>query len=256
MFRDLAGGSTEALSWTDSIAAHGEGAFSRLGLHGDIVLLLADKIRAVGILASNGKVDRVRLAELVVVLDIIGRVPPPAAHTDANSPLVFTVPSRARKFITPAQRLDLLVTDVIARARSTLHIGGPFWNAAGWQQLRPVLLPAVESRGVEVHFYLHPHDIHHRVVVLSMLAELRRYGTVHEHWWAGGEASLMHAKFVVSDRTGGYFGTANLTSLGLGEHLELGVPLADTQARALVDLLDALAAASFFNDAPAKSQTS
>src|SRR5450759_1661499 len=89
MFRDLAGGSTEALSWTDSIAAHGVGAFSRLGLHGDIVLLLADKIRAVGILASNGKVDRVRLAELVVVLDIIGRVPPPAAHTDANSPLVF-----------------------------------------------------------------------------------------------------------------------------------------------------------------------
>jgi phosphatidylserine/phosphatidylglycerophosphate/cardiolipin synthase-like enzyme len=57
----------------------------------------------------------------------------------------------------------------------------------------------------------------------------------------------MHAKFVVSDRTGGYFGTANLTSFGLGEHLELGLRLAETQARTLVNLLDALDAAGFFS---------
>lgn len=253
MFRDLAGTSAAALSWTDSIAAHGAGAFSQLGLHGDITLLLADKARSAGIVTGDGTVDRVRLAELVVVLDIVGRVPPPARHSPAEAPLVFTVPKRARKFITPAQRLDLLVVDVIARAEGTLHIGGPFWNAAGWGQLRPVLLPAVATRGVEVHFYLHPQDIDHRTVALSMLTEVRSYGTVHEHWWAGGEASLMHAKFVVSDRTGGYFGTANLTSLGLGEHLELGVRLAGTQAHALVDLLDALDAASFFSDVPTGS---
>ena len=50
--------------------------------------------------------------------------------------------------------------------------------------------------------------------------------------------SLMHAKFVVADGVTGYFGTANLTPLGLSEHLEIGVALAPTQAASLLQKVD------------------
>ena len=157
-------------------------------------------------LTAASTADRVRLAELVLVLDMLERVPAPVPVPPAQVPLVFTVPTRARQFITAAERLDLLITDVIARAGHTLHIGGPFWNAGGWDLLSPVLLPALAVRGVEAHFYLHPHDEQHRGAVLGMLAEAREHGVAHEHWWFGGQPSLMHAKFVVADRCGGISG--------------------------------------------------
>ncbi len=56
----------------------------------------------------------------------------------------------------------------------------------------------------------------------------------------------MHAKFVVSDGTRGYFGSANLTSLGLGEHFEVGVGLTTQQAQQLMELLDQLREAGLF----------
>jgi phosphatidylserine/phosphatidylglycerophosphate/cardiolipin synthase-like enzyme len=244
--RLLAGSYAAALDWADVLSSHGAAAFSRLGLHGDAPLVLGDRARAVGILSESGAADRVRLAELVLVLDILERVPLPVPAPPAQVPLVFTVPASAQGFISPAERLDLLVTDVIARAEHTLHIGGPFWNAGGWDLLSPVLLPALSVRGVTAHFYLHALDDAHGGVVRSMLAEAREYGKVHENWWSAGQSSLMHAKFVIGDGARGYFGSANLTSLGLGEHLEIGVPLSSTQAHQLISLLDALHAAGFF----------
>jgi phosphatidylserine/phosphatidylglycerophosphate/cardiolipin synthase-like enzyme len=56
----------------------------------------------------------------------------------------------------------------------------------------------------------------------------------------------MHAKFIVGDRSRGYFGTANLTSLVLGEHLEMGVALAPAQAVSLLSLLESLEQADLF----------
>ena len=79
-----------------------------------------------------------------------------------------------------------------------------------------------------------------------MLTEARGHGKIRSLWWAGGLPSLMHAKFIVGDRSYGYFGTANLTSLGLGEHLEMGVALAPTQAASLLTLLDSLEQAGLF----------
>ena len=58
----------------------------------------------------------------------------------------------------------------------------------------------------------------------------------------------MHAKFVVADRARGYFGSANLTSLGLGEHLEMGVALEPAQRSALLTLLDALETSGLFSE--------
>ncbi|MEU1596626.1 hypothetical protein ABZ468_28175 [Streptomyces sp. NPDC005708] len=56
----------------------------------------------------------------------------------------------------------------------------------------------------------------------------------------------MHAKFVVADRATGYFGSANLSSLGLQEHFEIGMELGSTQASSLVDLCTRLREEGFF----------
>jgi phosphatidylserine/phosphatidylglycerophosphate/cardiolipin synthase-like enzyme len=74
------------------------------------------------------------------------------------------------------------------------------------------------------------------------------HGAVRALWWTGGHPSLMHAKFVVADRSRGYFGSANLTSLGLGEHLETGVALEPQQSEALLGLLSALESSGMFTE--------
>lgn len=246
MLQRLAGGPERALAWTDTIASKGRSALPLLGLRGDAELVIADRARTAGVFTADGTADRVRLAQLVIVLDTLAAIPrDPESAPEAES-LVFTVPRTAERFITPRQRLDLLVNDVIARADSSLHIGGPFWNEDGWDMLRPVVLPALKHRGVTATFYLHPHESGRLDVVHGMLAEARSHGGVRALWWAGGVPSLMHAKFIVGDRRHGYFGTANLTSLGLSKHLEMGVALAPAQAVSLLSLLQSLEDAGLF----------
>ncbi|UOY00282.1 phospholipase D-like domain-containing protein [Blastococcus sp. PRF04-17] len=237
---DLAGGYAAALAWTDELGQRGAAAFASLGVRGDAAQMLRGKATTVRLLRTDGTVDRVRLAQMVLVLDTLAAVPPAQPAAVRENPLVFTVPRAAQQLVGVAQRLDLLVNDVVARANSTLHIGGPFWNAGGWERLRPVVIPALATRHVPVTFYLHPHESGHLQVVGEMLAEARCHGVVHERWWVGGSPSLMHAKFVVADGSTGYFGSANLTSLGLAEHLEVGVALTAAQAQSLLSLLVAL----------------
>jgi hypothetical protein len=246
----LAGGPEKALAWADSIASNGRNALPMLGLRGDAELVVADHARTAGLFASDGTADRARLAELVIVLDILAAVPHDQQETADTQPLVFTVPHAAERFVAPRHRLDLLVSDVIARAQSSLHIGGPFWNEEGWAMLRPVLLPALKHRRVTATFYLHPHESGLLEVMHEMITDARGYGDVRTLWWAGAVPSLMHAKFVVGDRSNGYFGTANLTSLGLAEHLEVGVALASAQAVSLLTLLDSLEQAGLFTADP------
>ena len=250
MLQRLTGGPDHALAWADSIAAKGQYALPLLGLHSDAGLVVNERARKAGLFAANGTVNRVRLAQLIIVLDVLAAVPQDQTAPPDTEPLVFTVPPAAERFVTPRQRLDLLVTDVIARAESSLHIGGPFWNQGGWNVLRPVILPALKHRGVITTFYLHPHESGHLEVVHDMLAEARSHGEVRAMWWAGSVPSLMHAKFIVGDRSNGYLGTANLTSLGLSEHLEVGVALAPAQAASLLTLLESLVKAGLFTVAP------
>lgn len=254
MLGRLAGGYQQAVGWLDTIGQRGASALQIYGISADATLVFADRARAVGLLHPDGTTDRVRLAQLLLVIDILSAVPVVEPVRPEPQPLVFTVPPAAGGFVTPSQRLDVLVTDVIARSDCMLHVGGPFWNDGGWDLLRPVMLPALEQRGVTVTFYLHPHEWGRSTVVARMVTDAREHAATHGDpegrvrvlWWMGGEPSLMHAKFVVADRAGGYFGTANLTSFGLGEHFEMGVALAPEQAATLVDLLDSLERAGLF----------
>lgn len=241
------------MTWAERIGAQGRACLLSLGVRGDPALVLAAKAQAAGLVRSDGSGDRVRAAELVILLDLLDAAPRPMPPAASDPELVFTVPRSVEHLVQARQRLDLLVNDVIARADHTLHIGGPFWNAGGWELLKPVVLPALHSRGVHVTFYLHRSETGHLAVIEEMLCEAREHGSVGARWWSAGVPSLMHAKFVVADGLSGYFGTANLTSLGLSEHLELGVALAPAQAASLLDLLDQLERAGLFGSNPSKA---
>lgn len=248
LIRELTGSYTHASTWVNEFSTKGIAAIAHLGLHGDAALVLRKKAISAGLLDSEGHPQHVRLAELILVLDILDAVPAPTSVPQLPEPLVFTVPQAAAELIQPAQRLDLLINDVIARAEKFLHIGGPFWNEGGWDLLRPVVLPALEHRKVTATFYLHRHETGDLGTVTSMLAEARAHGDVRALWWTGKKPSLMHAKFVIADLGRGYFGSANLTSLGLEEHLEVGVALKPAQSKAMLELLNALEASALFSN--------
>jgi phosphatidylserine/phosphatidylglycerophosphate/cardiolipin synthase-like enzyme len=69
-------------------------------------------------------------------------------------------------------------------------------------------------------------------------------------WYMGPAASLMHAKFVVSDVHEGYLGTANLTSLGLGHHIEVGMELSPAHCKELIKMLSKLVEVGLFSETP------
>lgn len=210
MLQQMAGDAREAMAWAEALGAQGRACLPSLSVRGDPALALTAKAQETGLVRSDGTGDQVRAAELVILL-------------------------------------DLLANDVIARADRTLHIGGPFWNPGGWEMLKSMVLPALHIRGVHVTFYLHRSESGHLGVIEEMLREAREHGPVSARWWSAGVPSLMHAKFIVADGVSGYFGTANLTSLGLSEHLEMGVALAPAQAASLLDLLQQLEQAGLFD---------
>ena len=248
----LAGGYAAAAEWTREIAR--TETLDALRVHGvadDHATVVRQLATECGLLDPSRHVALVpaRLSQLQVLLDVLDSLDPPPAARPSERPLVFTTPQAAAHLVTsPARRLDLLVQDVIAGAHSELHIGGPFWNRHGCDLLREVLLPAVAERQVAVHFYAH--DPGSRAQPLNdLVRDCAEYGRTFLYWWTGANPGIMHAKFVVADRTTGYFGSANLSSLGLQEHFEIGMELGSAQASSLVDLCTRLREARFFTQA-------
>lgn len=213
--------------------------------HSDIRLIAERKLRQAGILAPSGSADAAQASWLVVIADILTAVPPARTSSAQEQPLAFTVPTEAADLVRPSHRIDLLIGEAIRDATRHLVISSPYWNADGLEALRPAIEAAQTVRHVACDFYTHSLTGHGQVLVEFTNSLPRRHLT---QVWAynGTEGSLMHAKFVISDGERGYFGSANLTSLGLGEHFEVGVGLTSGQARQLVELLGKLRESGLF----------
>ena len=236
---DLTGGYDEAGRFVVEAAQQGRAALDTVGLQGDRKLLVERKMIESHLFTPGGDPVHVRLAELTILLDVLKAVPPRPSPPPAEVPLLFTLPAAAGGLVGLGDRIDRRINDLVALSQSALSIGGPFWNEAGFSLLRPVLTPALR-RGVRASFFAHPQGRDWDRLLTDFIVECRREGDVDLFWWRSGAPSLMHAKFVVADATAGYLGTANLTSLGLETHLEVGVPLSVAQCRSLEDVLAAL----------------
>jgi phosphatidylserine/phosphatidylglycerophosphate/cardiolipin synthase-like enzyme len=247
---DLAGGYQRALEWVDLLQRVGIDAFRQIGLTTDTRMVAEGQARELGLVDAEGNPDIVRCAQLILVLDIVAAVPLPRQREPHAEPLVFTVPPEVNHLLAPGERLDNLVADVIRSATDNLQIGGPYWNAEGFSQLRPVLQPALEVRHITCDFYLHRSRKEYNISVQRFISELGDQDRVNVWWYAGDRGSLMHAKFCIADKQVGYFGSANLTSLGLRQHIEVGIKLSPEQCQGLTRLFLTLVQAGLFTRKP------
>ena len=243
---DLAGGSSAAEEWIDAMSADGLSALDRLPLSSDTKLVLKSQAMDSQIVDESGDPNRPKMAQLRIVYDILAAVPPPMTRGVKAERLVFTAPRAVQGLLSPSERLELLVSDIVRMATQSVVLGGPFWNQEGFEALRPVLEPALSTRQVTCTIYAHPFDEDNDSRLRDFANELSQSGSVELWWYRGPGRSLMHAKFCVSDDSYGYLGSANLTSYGLGQHVELGVKLAPSQAHELAAFLQALRSANMF----------
>lgn len=100
----LAGEPEKALAWADSIASKGRNALPLLGLRGDAELVVADHARTAGLFAPDGTTDRARLAELVIVLDILAAIR--MTEPKQPTPNLSCSPSRALSSVSSPRGID------------------------------------------------------------------------------------------------------------------------------------------------------
>lgn len=217
--------------------------------HDDRRLAARAELIGAGVMTESGVPAAGRVAELVVVCEILanGTMPSPRLLPDAR--LVLSAPPGTVP-LADRERLDGFVLDVIRQATTSLAIGGAFWNEAGFELLDDVLLPAVQVRGIATTVYVNTPERDYLAPLQERLATLRSAGPVRVRWFVGARPTMLHAKFVIRDNVHGYLGTANLTSWGLHGHIEAGVELTAGQSQRFVQFLDELDAAGLFDDSP------
>ncbi|MGY0500616.1 phospholipase D-like domain-containing protein [Nocardia sp. FBN12] len=217
---------------------------------GDIGYTVRQELVRTAVVADDGCPVPHRAAELVIVCEVLAASTLPDSKPPNEQRLVLSAPGEAVS-IGDAEHLDSLVLDVIRRATSTLHMGGAFWNHAGFERLDEVLLPALKVRAIATVIYANnPAEEHHHATLCRHLNRLAHTGPVTVRWFTGPAPAMLHAKFVIADRRIGYLGTANLTSWGLRGHIEAGVELTTGQSERFVQFLGDLEAADHFTATP------
>lgn len=255
-----AGGSEAALEVAARLVTGGVSVLGRVD--DDAHRALRDELVRTGVLTPIGAAVAGRAGEFVAVCEILAAAPPPRPRATPEPRIVFSAPAGLVE-LSPAERLDGLVLDVIRCATTGLVIGGAFWNEAGFRLLDDVLRPAVAVRRVPTVLVMHPPAAPYRNDLVMWTDELVAAGPVQVRWYCGAELSMMHAKFVIANATPigstplgaavatsstrGYLGTANLTSYGLGLHIEAGVELLAGQCVKLLAFLGRLEVAGLFS---------
>ena len=237
----LCGSADAAQQWVSRVTTEVGAATDWARLTPDESAFVSAKMVALGLKSSTGGYSPDQVARLQFILDVLKEMPAaPHPRLVVEEPLVFTLPGEAAQSLEARQRLDLLVQEVITSAEDSLIIGGPFWNDRGIELLLPALEPALSIRHVSVVVVAHRPNAGYAATVEKLVERLRVHGAAGLSWYSGPGGSLMHAKFCVADGKTGYFGTANLTSYGLEEHVEVGVRLTGRQCGELVSMLETL----------------
>lgn len=247
LLAELAGSRAGATHLALDLITRGSGALLRL--HDDVTVAVRHELTAAGVLTGAGVAHPSRTAELVVICEVLAASTVPVPTPPPDPRLVLTAPAQTVP-MHDIERLETFVLDVIRQARHSLHIGGAFWNAEGFELLGSVLTPALTRRQVTTTVYVNQPDPAYRHELTARLARLQAAGAVTVRWFAGPRPTMLHAKFVIRDRSHGYLGTANLTSWGMQSHIEAGVELTTGQAERFITFLEQLDVASLFADAP------
>lgn len=244
LLEELAGGRAEATQLAIEILKSGEPAIGRS--FDDVRIALRTELRRTGVTDQAGVPHPGRAAELVAVCEVLRASSPPVARSDEDPKLVLSAPP-GTVTLADDERLEGLVLDSVRMAVSSLVIGGAFWNDAGFAILDSVLAPALQVRRVPTTLYVNQPGEEFASAFRERLTELSALGPLTVRWFVGPRPTMLHAKFVIRDRMHGYLGTANLTSWGMGGHVEAGVELTEGQCRRFLAFLSQLELAGLFS---------
>ena len=190
----LAGDRGKALETASLILTEGRAALPPS--HDDLLLAVDSELHETGVLKGD-RVDAARAAELVAVCEILASVSPLASASPPDPRLVLSAPGSAID-LEDRERLESFVLDVIRQSRSSLVIGGAFWNDVGFEIIEEVLRPAIEVRGVMTTVYANLPEGPRASALCRRLEQFEALGRVTVKWFAGRAPTMLHAKFVLT----------------------------------------------------------
>jgi phosphatidylserine/phosphatidylglycerophosphate/cardiolipin synthase-like enzyme len=199
-------------------------------------------LRLLGVVDPDGRLDPARATAVGVALELAADsfLPLGPASSWAS---VATLPPDLRALLhpPPLRQTAGVLLDLVDRAAEDIRLAVPFVDPRAVEFLTEPLIGA-GHRGVNV-------------MVVTSTGNAARFAKVAQRWTADRDIcarmrvsevqtalSLLgsHAKVLVVDEERGYVGSANLTTAGLGGHIELGVEVTGPQVADLARVLDAL----------------
>ena len=206
---------------------------------------LARHLTEAGVLDPGGEIDPYALRGFQRVIELLPqfraaeavRAPARRAQVVLTVPTEVTLPEEARHL---QKSLAGRVADALISADRRVLLASPYWSDQGNEILLPALAKAIELSLPVTLAGARREDATHFAAMVSLARELVAQGadaTVYAYV-PPKPNSLFHAK-VVAGRTG-YLGSANLTASGLGEHVELGMPLEEVDVERVWWLVEVL----------------
>jgi hypothetical protein len=209
-----------------------------------LLVYLADA----GVTTADGAVDPFRLAQFQQVIELLPhfqteeleRRPAPKPTVVFTVPPGVELPERARDL--QRRGLAARILEVLASADERTLLASPYWSDAGIENLWDGLARSVElGLPVTLAGARADPDRDDLAVMLSLARRLRDAGASQVtalQYLPPRKYSLFHGKLVCGRI--GYLGSANLTGAGLGEHVEVGIPLDEVDVGRAWWLLDVL----------------
>jgi hypothetical protein len=201
-----------------------------------------------GVLNAIGEVDTYGLLGFQRVIELlphfraeeVARKPAPRPQVVLTVPEEVTLPAEARHL---QKSLAGRISDALISANRRVLLASPYWSESGNRLLVPSLDRAITLRLPVTLAGARKEDASHHAAMCALGRELMVGGVAASVYTyvPPKENSLFHAK-IVAGRVG-YLGSANLTASGLGEHVEVGMPLAEPDVERVWWLIGVLEAA-------------
>lgn len=193
-----------------------------------------------GVIDGTGRWNASRATDVATALGMVGDsfAVPIASPTWAP---VATLPSEVRMLLRlpPFRQTAGVLLGLIDRSVDSIVLAAPFVDGNAVEFLRTSIVTAM-TRGVKVDVLTSSGRSQAlRPLVEDAVCDSRCRLTVTELETVISSLGS-HAKVLLADGREGYVGSANLTTAGLGRHVEIGVELAGPQVPDLVRLFVAL----------------
>jgi phosphatidylserine/phosphatidylglycerophosphate/cardiolipin synthase-like enzyme len=197
-------------------------------------------LQTLGVLAPDGRLDREAAVSVRRALELAGDSFDPVGRPPSWTP-VATLPPEVRSLLQPPplRQTAGVMLEMIDRSTELIRLAAPFVDSPAVRSLAESL-QAARRRGVDIN-------------VITSAGRGIEFATLSEGCDGGARGGLRvtevrtelsslgsHAKVLVVDDLCAYVGSANLTTAGLGRHVEIGVEAAGPQVEDLARLLVAL----------------